>query len=87
MKNHFILLALSLIFSTQTAFANEPTVFEKLDTNKDNKISQEEFEELQAKRANRIFKRGDSNKDGYLSIDEWEDIKAKLEKYKQEKNK
>lgn len=70
---HTAALSLALLFSG-TALA-EGTAFERIDGNKDGKISQDEFLADRAAKAKEHFAKKDANKDGNLTADEWKGAK------------
>ncbi len=85
MKKSLLLVATFIVLNVQPVLAENLELFEKLDTNKDNKISSEEFSQIKAKKAERVeraFDNFDSNKDGYLDQNEWQVAKKKLEERK-----
>ncbi len=90
MKKALLFMAMVLVVGVQPSFAEKFELFEKLDANKDGKISSQEFSQIKAeraKRAERAFKRFDSNKDGYLDQNEWKVAKAKLEELAKKRGK
>lgn len=62
-------LSLALLFSG--AALAEGTAFERIDGNKDGKISQDEFLADRTAKAKEQFAKKDTNKDGSLTADEW----------------
>lgn len=87
MKNIFKLSSaavLALSLASVTAMAkdskNPEEKFKKMDTNSDNKISEEEYEDKMEEK----FKKMDTNSDGFLTMDE---KKAAHDKKKNKKKK
>ncbi len=84
MKKLILFMAMILVLGVQPSFAEKLELFEKLDTNKDGKVSSQEFSQIKAeraKRAERAFTRFDSNEDGYLDQNEWKVAKAKFQEW------
>ncbi len=83
MKKTLLLMATVSFLHVQPSHAANAELFTKLDTNKDNKVSSQEFSKIEAKRAHlitRIFERFDTNKDNYLDQAEWKVAQEQLEK-------
>ena len=61
--------------------AKAENVFKKLDTNKDSKLSEEEFTtgRKDPEKAKGLFKKIDTNRDGFVSLDEFKAFSKKME--------
>jgi Ca2+-binding EF-hand superfamily protein len=70
---HTAAIGLALLFSG--AALAEGTAFERIDGNKDGKISQDEFIADRTAKAKEHFAKKDANKDGSISAEEWKGAK------------